>query len=111
MNNRKEAIRAYKERKIPRGIYVVRCTATGKTWVGSSPNLEAARNLVWMQLKMGLHRNVDLQGAWNDHGEATFEFEIAETLDPDILEMAIRDELKSKRGEWAAKLDSPIIVT
>jgi len=108
-NERKEAIRKYKERKIPRGIFVIRSTATGRCWVDSSPNLESPRNMNWSALRTGAHRNHDLQAEWTAHGEASFEFEIVEMLDEDIVEMAIRDTLKEKRREWAAKLAAPTV--
>lgn len=104
MNARREAIRNYKERKIPKGIFVVRFETNGRQWVDSSPNLGAARNAVWSQLKSGAHYNKDLQAQWNAHGEAAFEFEVVEELDPETPEIAVRDELKRKRKEWVAKL-------
>jgi hypothetical protein len=109
MSERKDAIRKYKERKIPRGIFAIRSTATGRCWVDSSPNLDAARNSQWFQLRLAGHRNRELQAEWNAHGEPNFEFEILEALDEDITEMAIRDELKSKRKEWAEKLGAPTV--
>jgi hypothetical protein len=106
MNSRKEAIRAYKERKIPRGIYQVRCATTGQIWVELSPDLSCARNSVWSQLRSKGHLNRKLQAVWDANGEATFEFAILETLDQDIAEMAIRDELKAKRKKWMAQLNA-----
>ena len=103
-DERKEAVRAYKERKTPRGVFVLISTATERRWVDASPNLDAARNLLWFELKKGAHRNRDLQTEWNAQGESSFEFEIVEELDPDIIESAVRDELKSKRAEWVTKL-------
>ena len=108
-DDRKEAIRAYKERRIPRGVFVLRSTATERRWVDASPNLDAARNLLWFELKRGAHRNRGLQSEWNTEGESSFEFEIVEELDPDIIETAIRDELKSKRAEWVTKLGVPTV--
>jgi hypothetical protein len=109
MNDRKEAIRKYKERKPSRGIFIVRCVQTGRCWVDFSPSLDSARNRVWFELRHGAHRNNALQEDWNAHGEDSFELEIAETLDPDIAEIAIRDELKRKRKEWCAKLGATTI--
>ena len=106
---RKEAVRAYKERKIPRGVFVLLSTVTDRKWVDASPNLDAARNMLWFSLKQGAHRNRDLQTEWNTHGEASFEFEIVEELDPDLVDMAVRDELKSKRADWATKLGAPTV--
>ena len=108
-DDRKESVRAYKDRKIPRGVFVMHSIATERRWVDASPNLDAARNLLWFELKKGSHRNRDLQSAWNADGELSFEFEIVEELDPDILESTIRDELKSKRAEWVAKLGVPTV--
>lgn len=103
-DDRKEAVRSYKERKIPRGVFVLLSTTTDRRWVDASPNLDAARNLLFFELKRGGHRNRDLQTEWNTHGESSFEFEVVEELDAAIVESAVRDELKSKRSEWVTKL-------
>ncbi len=108
--NRKEAIREYKERKIPRGIFAVRCTATGQTWVGSHPNLEAARNGLWSFLRAGDNRNAALQSEWSTHGEAAFQFEILEKFDDDLLAMDLQDRLKKRRLHWAAQLDAKTLL-
>lgn len=108
-DERKEATRVYKEKKIPRGVFVLLSTTTNRRWVDASPNLEAARNLLWFELQRGGHRNRDLQTEWNAHGEASFEFEIVEELDPDLIDMAMRDELKTKRTDWATKLGAPTV--
>ena len=109
MNERKEAIRKFKERKVARGIFMVRSKTSGRRWVDLSPNLDAARNRVWSELRHGVHWNRELQVEWNAHGEADFEFEVVETLDPEIVEIAIRDELKRKRIEWMARLAAPTV--
>ncbi len=59
----------FKARKVPRGIFAVRCAAAHETWVGSSPNLSAAQNSLWFQLRGGLYRNAALQEAWKQHGD------------------------------------------
>lgn len=109
MNQRKDAIRTYKERKIPRGIFVLVSTSTDRRWVDSAPNLDAARNMLWFELKQGVHRNSELQREWNTQGEVSFEFEVVETLDVDTPDIAVRDELKTKRRDWAAKLGAPTV--
>ena len=109
IDERKEAIRVYKEKKIPRGVFVLLSTATNRRWVDASPNLDAARNLLWFELKRGGHRNRDLQTEWNTQGESSFEFEIVEELDVEIAEVAVRDELKSKRADWVTKLGVPTV--
>jgi hypothetical protein len=105
--NRKEAIQAYKERKIPRGAFAVRCTASGRVWVGSSPNLDAARNGMWFSLRAGSPFNhKSLQAEWNEHGESAFEFEILETLKDDVSPLALSDLLKEKKRDWATQLNA-----
>ena len=41
-NSRRDAIRQYKERKVPIGIFAIRCRPTGETWVGASRNLDGS---------------------------------------------------------------------
>jgi hypothetical protein len=101
--DRKQAVRDYKERKIPRGVYAVRCTATGRVWVGSAPNLEAAKNRTWFSLRMGNAIDRSLQVEWNAQGADTFVFEVLETLE-DVNEMSVADLLKEKRAAWVSRL-------
>jgi hypothetical protein len=54
---RKEAARQFKERKPLPGIYALSCRTTGHTWIDSSPNLDAAQNSQFFQLRQRLHRN------------------------------------------------------
>ncbi|MGH9663642.1 MAG: GIY-YIG nuclease family protein [Bryobacteraceae bacterium] len=103
---RKEAIKEYKARKIPRGIFVVRCTATGRTWIGSSPNLDAARNGLWFTLELGNHPNKTLQAEWRAAGGKAFEYEILEKLDDDVSPIALNDLLKEKRLRWVERLNA-----
>jgi hypothetical protein len=101
---RKEAIKEYKERKIPQGVFAVRCAATGRVWVGSSLNIDATRNSTWFQLRLGLHRERSLQQEWNEHGEPAFQYEVLEKLKDDVLPMSVKDLLKEKLAHWAGQL-------
>ena len=101
---RKEAIKEYKSRKAPRGIFALRCTVTGQVWVDSHPDLEAARNGLWFCLKHASHRNKALQAEWDAHGEQAFQYEILDKLDDDVHPLAVRDLLKERKSHWAAKL-------
>lgn len=102
--DKKKAAEEFKNRKVPRGIFAVRCKETGATWVDSSPNLSAARNGTWFGLRAGGFRDKTLQAEWNTRGEDAFEFEIVETLPDDIAAMNLRDVLKEKKRYWAEKL-------
>jgi hypothetical protein len=102
--NRKEAAKEFKARKVPIGIFAIRCRATGAMWVNSSPNLDAARNGTWFQLRNGLHRNKTLQEQWNGCGEAAFDFEVLEVLDHDLPPINVPEILRDKKQEWAREL-------
>jgi hypothetical protein len=98
---RKEAARQFKERKPSPGIYALRCLTTGRTWVDSSPNLDAAQNSQFFQLRQSLHRNKELQTEWNAHGEALFEFVVLEALPEDTPSLNLRDLLAERKQTWA----------
>ncbi len=101
---RKEAVNAFKMRKTPRGVFAVRCAATGQAWVNSSMNLDAARNGIWFFLRNGYHQNKELQAEWNARGAEAFQFEVLEKLDDDVSPLALSDLLKEKKRHWTAQL-------
>lgn len=105
-NEKKEAIRKFKEQKPQQGIYAVRCKATGSVWVGSSRNLEATRNRTWFTLRMGSHMDKPMQQEWNEHGEGVFDYEILETLDSDLHPTAAHDLLKEKSKLFSGQLSA-----
>ena len=104
--DRRKAIQDYKSRKTPRGIFSARVGTSGPAWVGSSPNLDAAQNGLWFQLRLGTHRNRALQEEWLRSGEAAFSFEILEQLDDDVNPLALHDLLKERRAHWLARLNA-----
>jgi len=68
------------------GIYLVKCAATGKVYVGSSVNVYRrwhARHVP--QLRKGKHCNSHLQAAWRKYGEATFSCVFLERCELDAL--------------------------
>lgn len=103
---RKDAIREFKEKPVPRGAYAVRCKTTGQVWVGASRNLAATKNGCWFSLRQGGHMDKTLQAEWNAQGEEAFEYEILEKLDDDLSPMAVTDLLKEKRQQWIDRLEA-----
>jgi hypothetical protein len=71
--------------------------------VDSSPNLNAAQNSQFFQLRQGLHRNKELQAEWKTEGEASFEFVILESLPEDTPALNLRDVLQERKLFWAAQ--------
>ncbi len=102
--DRKAAIAAYKKRKSVAGIYAVRCVASGETWVGRTPNLDAVQNRIWFTLRLGSHSSRGLSQAWSAHGEEGFVFEPLERLE-DEEPSHFRDGLLEERAAfWRSKL-------
>jgi hypothetical protein len=101
---RKAAIKAYKERKPRPGIYGVRLKATGRCWAGSAVNLDTTKNGLWQTLNSGRHLDRSLQAEWTRLGESAFEFVILETLKEDLLPLTVKDLLKEKKRLWAEQL-------
>jgi hypothetical protein len=107
---RREAIRKFKEQKTARGAYAIRCTQSGGVWVGVSPDLNAKKNSSWFGLRMGSHIDKGLQTEWNTYGEPAFTFEVLEELDEDVAALNLRDELKAMREHWVAKLSAKALL-
>ena len=99
-SQKREAAREFKERKPAPGIYAIRCLPTGRAWVEVSPNLASAQNSQYFQLRQHLHRNHDLQAAWNQYGEQAFAFEVLETIPHDTPALNLRDLLKQRKQAW-----------
>jgi hypothetical protein len=89
---------------VARGVFAVRCSATGRVSVDSSGNLDAARNGLWHFLRNVHHPDRALQAEWNSHGAEAFPFEVLEALDQDALAIEARDLLQEKTLRWAAHL-------
>src|ERR1039458_6376118 len=101
--NRKAAIAEYKNRKTPRGTYIVRFADDGPAWVDATPDLYAAKNGLLSALRIGAHRNPELQAEWNARGEAAFRYEVLEKLEDDLAPMVWGDLLKDKKKEWVER--------
>ena len=106
---RRQIADEFKERKVPRGIFVVRCSATGVAWIGSSPNLDAAKNSLWFQLRAGRYRNTALQQTWIEHSEAVFTLEVLEQFDDEISLLLLNDLYSAKKKEWAETLHASVL--
>jgi len=103
--SRKELQREYKERIKPAGIFQVKNTANGKILLGSSLNLEGPLNGHRFMLRIGSHRNKELQKEWNEYGEDKFVFEILETVQVrDDPKFNLSDELTLLEMIWLEKL-------
>jgi hypothetical protein len=102
---RKALLAAYKEKKPRPGVFAVRCTVTGQTWVRATANLDNCQNGVWVPLKFGGHPNKALQAEWNAHGAEAFVFEELEALTEDNLAgWELTSKLQSRERHWRETL-------
>ena len=79
---RKKLIRDYKETPRPAGVYRVRHEPSGRTILGSSPDAPAMLNRIRAQLRMGGHRDRQMQRDWTSDGPDAFTFEVLDLLSP-----------------------------
>jgi hypothetical protein len=102
--DKRAARNEYKTRKTPKGIFAVRCKATGDAWVGASTHLDSQVNGLWFVLRGGLHQNKPMQALWNAHGEGSFTYEIVEVLDDDVPPLLLKDLLQERQRHWRGAL-------
>src|SRR3954470_25027039 len=103
--SRRQAVRDFRERKTARGVFALRCTATGQVWVSASRNLDQQPNSIWFGLRSGGFGNAAAQAAWREHGEAAFAFEVLEAFDDEDLSPIGRADLaKARAGHWREAL-------
>ncbi|HTQ53000.1 MAG TPA: GIY-YIG nuclease family protein [Bryobacteraceae bacterium] len=102
--DKREARQQFKAKKTPRGIFVIRCTASGQSWLGPSTHLDSGQNRAWFELRQGMHRNARMQAAWHAHGEAAFRYEILETFDEDLSPLLVKDTFAERLKHWSGEL-------
>ncbi len=106
---KKELARTYKEQKVRPGIFAVRCSASGESWVAQAPDLDKRQNGLWFQLRMGGFPGKGLQQAWDTHGEPAFAFEILEVVRDDNDKM-IPLRLKEREAHWREELGAAALI-
>lgn len=94
MLDKKQLRQAYKESKLPKGIYALHNKLNNKRFIARSKNLNAAKNSIIFQLNNGMYPVLQLQQDWNKMGSDNFEFEIVEILDDTVANMDEDKELK-----------------
>ena len=72
-------------RYVNSGIYIIKNTATGDHYVGSSANLRKRKSCHWSQLRRDCHCSPILQNSWNKYGAERFQFEVVEHANDENL--------------------------
>lgn len=104
--DRSEAKKYYKNHKRPMGIYRIRNTQNGKSYVGYSTDIDARINRQKAELKFGSHRNKGLLSEWKAFGDSTFAFEVLDELEHDVNSKSDpEEELRFLSDMWIRKLE------
>lgn len=80
MKTKKELREEYKQMEIPMGVFQIKCTVNEKSLIDNGMDMESKWNRHKMELKLGSHRNKDLQNDWTKYGEDKFVFEVLSEL-------------------------------
>jgi len=103
---RKKALAAeYVLSERPAGAYRLVHDASGKSYVGTSPDVDAMKNRLLFQLKMGACSIKPLQDDWNRYGADAFRYEVLELFKPPEDGMYnLKKELERMEAEWLDRL-------
>lgn len=107
-SRRKELLQQYSERPPQDGIFALRNSVTGETWIGVSRNLDTQHNGLWARLSGGFLINKDVQASWEAHGKEAFRYEVVERFtesDPHVVER-LRIE---RANHWRDQLHAGIV--
>ncbi len=102
MKTQKELKNEYKHQKINTGIFCIKNKSNGKTFIGSTVNLEGMINRIKFELKYLSFKNKELQQDYNHSSEDNFSFEIVEILK--IKDDMSPREIKKKLAELEEKI-------
>ena len=91
--------REYDKKRIlkqPYIIYKIVNTHSSKIYIGESTHGKRRWDLHRSQLRLGVHRNLQLQEDWDGYGEGAFNFEIIEEFPRDLSKAILHE----KEGEY-----------
>ena len=104
--DKKAAKLEYKLSHRPMGVFQIRNTTNDKVFIDSSTNLPGKINRHRFALNAGLHASKELQADWNELGEAAFEFETIERVEPrDDANYDYKADLATLEDLWLEKLE------
>ena len=95
MNTKNKNKNAYKQMKFRAGIFQIKNLKNNKLFLKTSTDLDRAFNSDQFQLKLGSHKNKELQNDWNTYGSDNFEF-------------GVFDELKSKETATESEIKTDL---
>lgn len=105
MTSRADLKRAWKERKAPMGVLVIRHRASGRFLLHASLDLRAGLNRLQVELTPSTNPNLALLADWQADGREGFEIRALDELAPrDEPGWDAREELEALRALWQERL-------
>src|SRR3954464_12978596 len=108
-SEKKKAAADWRQRKAEAGIYAIRCTPTGQTWLGRAPDLATIWTRMSFALRLGSHPRPSLQAAAKAHGAGSFTFDIVEKLEKTESDSARDAFLKTRLAAWRETLGAELV--
>ena len=104
---KKEKLVEYKERKITGGVYVIENTASGKSLLLSSPNLQGCKNRFIFSQKTNSCVDMKLQKDWEIFGASAFQLKVLEELEKKDTQTSkeFSDDIKMLHELYLEKLN------
>jgi hypothetical protein len=104
--DRKAVTREYKETVRPMGVGAIRHVASNRVLLVAGKDLPSLLNRHQAELRLGGHRNRELQQDWLAHGAEAFTFEVVDTIEPpaDKPDYDPAADLRALEALWMEKL-------
>ncbi len=107
MKTRKDIKEEYKQIKFQMGVFQIRNISNNKIYIDNSIDILSTWNRHKFELKLGNHKNQELQNDWNEKGEDNFVFEILMELKlDDKKEVNYAKELKLLQHNQIGYIDT-----
>ena len=105
MTSRADLKRAYKERRVPMGVLVIRHRASGRFLLHAALDLQAGLNRLQVELTPSTNPNRALLADWQADGRGGFEIRAVDELAPkDEPGWDPREELEALKALWQERL-------
>lgn len=107
MTSKRDATKAYKERKVVGGVYMITNTVNGKYILGHAANLEGVRNRFQFAVTTGAAVDPRARVDWMKDGAQAFRLDVLEELEqqPDQSDAAFMADLQALEQMVGATLD------
>lgn len=108
---RQQLRQTYLQQKDRAGIVRVVNRGNQRCWLGASVDTTATLNRLQFELKMGQHRNMQLQCDYRQFGLASFDFEVVEKISlRDQPGWNIDEELQISLRLWQTEFQQALIL-